>query len=237
MPWWNATGADPQRKDRAVLQKQAVGIFAKEPVAGRVKTRMCPPLSPSQAAALYETSLRETVASMRQGHFDLVLFYAGEAEWFRKAFPELRLRPQQGADLGERMADALQQLLTNHEKAALIGTDSPDLPPALVEEAFAALDGGGLVVIPARDGGYALVGERGHHPEMFRDIPWSTAEVLPATRRRAAELSLRLREVGEWEDLDDLESLQNLMRRSPSSRTAAFARENLGHLFQPLTRP
>ncbi|NIQ93961.1 MAG: glycosyltransferase, partial [Desulfuromonadales bacterium] len=65
------------------MQKQAVGIFAKQPVAGRVKTRMCPPLSPSQAAALYETSLRETVDAMLQANFDLVLFYAGDGDWFR----------------------------------------------------------------------------------------------------------------------------------------------------------
>ncbi|NIQ96486.1 MAG: glycosyltransferase [Desulfuromonadales bacterium] len=216
------------------MQKQAVGIFAKEPVAGRVKTRMCPPLSPSQAAALYETSLRETVASMAAGHFDLVLFCAGEAEWFRGAFPDLPLVAQQGTDLGERMTAALAHLQASYEKTALIGSDSPDLPPVLVEEALAALDGEGVVVIPASDGGYALVGERGHHPEMFRDIPWSTAEVLPASRRRAAECSIALKEVGKWEDLDDLHSLQRLVQRSPASRTAAFAREHLADLLSIL---
>ncbi len=104
----------------------------------------------------------------------------------------------------------------------------------MIEKAFAALDGDGLVVIPARDGGYALVGERGHHPEMFRDIPWSTAEVLSASRHRAAECSIALQEVGKWEDLDDLNSLQRLLQRSPASRTASFAREYLADLLSNL---
>lgn len=218
------------------MQRRAVGIFAKQPAAGRVKTRLCPPLSASQAARLYETSLRETVASMNAGDFDLVLFYAGEADWFRDVFPHLPLVAQQGADLGMRMSAALAHLQAAYERTALIGTDSPDLPPPLVEEALDALDAEGLVVVPAPDGGYALIGERGHHPDMFRDIPWSTPGVLPATRRRAAELSICLREVGEWEDIDDLESLQNLVRRSPSSRTAAFAREHLAHFLQSAAR-
>lgn len=218
----------------ASLKTQVVGVFAKQPVSGRVKTRLCPPLSPCQAAALYETSLRETVGNMADRDFDLVLFYDGDVEWFRTAFPSLRLKRQQGDDLGERMARALQQLQGDYQKTALIGSDSPDLPPAMIEEALAALESDGLVVIPARDGGYILVGEQGHHPGLFREIPWSTAGVLRTTRRRAAEQSLRLEEVGEWEDLDDLSSLQRLLQRSPSSRTATFAREHLADLLSIL---
>lgn len=210
----------------AQLENQVVGIFAKQPLPGRVKTRMCPPLSPSEAALLYETCLVETVMAMTDGDFDLVLFYSGDVEWFRTTFPDLRLISQQGSDLGERMAVALQQLHADYQKAALIGSDSPDLPTAMVEKAFNSLDSDGLVVIPARDGGYVLIAEQGHYPQVFHDVPWSTAEVLTSTRRRAAEHSISLHEIGEWEDLDDLEALQNLLQRSPSSRTATFVREN-----------
>ena len=210
----------------AKLEKKVVGVFAKQPLPGRVKTRMCPLLSPSEAALLYETSLLETIFTMRDGDFDLVLFYTGDVQWFRTAFPDLRLIPQQGSDLGERMATALQQLHADYPKAALIGSDSPDLPTAMVEKAFNSLDSDGLVVIPARDGGYVMIAERGHHPQVFRTVPWSTAEVLTSTRRLAAEHCISLQEVGGWEDLDDVDSLQNLLQRSPSSRTAAFVREN-----------
>jgi len=211
----------------APLRKKALGIFAKEPVAGRVKTRLCPPLSPAQAASLYETSLRETLGAMAGGDFDLVLFYAGDVGWFRKAFAGLRLLPQRGDDLGERMAAALRQLQADYERTALIGSDSPDLPRSLVAEAFLALGRADAVIAPASDGGYVLVGERRHHPELFRDIPWSSPAVLHVTRRRIAEHGIVCRELAPWEDVDDLPSLRRLMRRSPDSATVALARQLL----------
>jgi hypothetical protein len=204
--------------------KVFLGIFAKEPVAGRVKTRLCPPLSPTEAAALYRSCLEETVATMGGAGFELVLIFDGEADYFRHAFPGFRLLPQGEGDLGERMERALRSLLAGgFGAAALIGSDTPDLPVALVEEAFVALRQADVVVAPAGDGGYVLVGERRHVPEIFRDIPWSTAGVLAATRQRAADLEVDFREVGGWEDVDDLASLRRLLVRSPASAAARHA--------------
>jgi hypothetical protein len=161
---------------------------------------------------------------MGEGRFDLVLFHAGEADFFRSAFPGARLLPQGEGDLGERMERALRTLLAGGcEAAALIGSDTPDLPIALVEAAFTALREIDVVVTPARDGGYVLVGERRHVPELFRNIPWSTAGVLAATRQRVADLSIDYREVGGWEDVDDLPSLRRLLARSPDSAAARHA--------------
>lgn len=204
--------------------KADLGVFAKEPVAGRVKTRLCPPLSAAEAAGFYRVCLEETVATMGGAGFDLVLFYDGADDYFHRAFPGLRCIPQGAGDLGERMERALRALLASGSgAAALIGSDTPDLPAALVAEAFTALRQADVVVAPARDGGYVLVGERRHVPELFRDIPWSTAGVLAATRRRAAELKVDCREVGGWEDVDDLPSLQRLLLRSPGSTAARHA--------------
>ena len=204
--------------------KAVLGVFGKEPVAGRVKTRLCPPLSAAEAAALYRSCLKETVAKMGGAGFELVLFFDGNADYFRRAFPGFRLLPQGEGDLGERMERALRTLLVGgSETAALIGSDTPDLPVALVEEAFVALRQADVVVAPAGDGGYVLVGERRHVPELFRDIPWSTAGVLAATRQRAAELEVDFRQVGGWEDVDDLPSLQRLLLRSPGSAAARHA--------------
>lgn len=208
----------------AVGMKAVLGIFAKEPVAGRVKTRLCPPLSAAEAAGLYRSCLDETVAAMGGAGFDLVLFYDGAADYFRRAFPGVRLLPQGEGDLGERMERALRSLLAGGcGAAALIGSDTPDLPVPLVEEAFVALRQADAVVAPAADGGYVLVGERRHAPELFRDIPWSTAGVLAATRRRAAGAAISFREVGGWEDVDDLPSLRRLLARSPASAAARHA--------------
>ncbi len=208
--------------------QRVLGIFAKEPLAGGVKTRMSPPLSAVQAADFYRVCLEETVTRMRGGSFEAVIFYAGDAEFFNRAFPGTRLIPQGEGGLGERMARALAGLLDHGRRAAmLIGSDSPDLPLALVEDAFAALEKNQLVLAPSIDGGYVLIGESCHHPELFCNIPWSTEQVLPLTRSKAAELGLDYRELGHWEDVDDLASLQRLIRRSPNSRTARFARQNL----------
>jgi hypothetical protein len=207
----------------------ALGIFAKEPLPGRVKTRLCPPLTAADAARLYRTCLEETLAAMAGVPAELTLFYDGSVAFFRKHFPRLRLVPQQGDDLGARLDHALQHLLTGGARAAaLIGTDSPDLPPSLVAAAFAALADHDLAVIPAADGGYVLLGARSHRTELFRDIPWSTPQVWPVTRQKAVRLDLSWREVGRWEDLDDLAALQRLIRRSPASSTARLARELLG---------
>jgi rSAM/selenodomain-associated transferase 1 len=204
--------------------KAALGIFAKEPVAGLVKTRLSPPLSPAEAAGLYRTCLEETVAAMSGAGFDPVLFYDGDTGYFRRAFPGIRLLTQGEGDLGARMERALRTLLAGGcEAAALIGSDTPDLPVALVAAAFAALREADVVIAPARDGGYVLIGERRHVPELFRDTPWSTNGVLAATRQRAADLAIDYREVGGWEDVDDLPSLRRLLVRSPASATARHA--------------
>jgi hypothetical protein len=200
-----------------------LGIFAKEPLPGKVKTRLTPPLSAAQAANLYQVSLEETVATMVEGAFKPVIFYAGNRDYFRNAFPGVPLVPQGEGDLGVRMSRALGALLVEGDGAALIGSDSPDLPLILVEDALSALSRVEVVTIPARDGGYVLIGERRHHPELFRQIPWSTAAVLSETRARAQACGLVYREVGEWEDIDDRSSLERLLLRSPGSATARFA--------------
>ena len=208
-------------------QGRALGIFAKEPRPGAVKTRLCPPLKPQEAAALYRESLAETITAMTAGNWRTTIFYAGDPAYFRRSFPDLPLVPQTGADLGARMDAALSHLLARNRAGVLIGTDSPDLPPHLVEEAFAGLAQADLALGPARDGGYVLIGESRHYPQLFSDMPWSTSEVLPATRRRALESGISTIELPVWEDLDDIAALRHLLHRTPSSRTAAFIRQNL----------
>jgi uncharacterized protein len=202
----------------------ALGIFAKEPTPGRVKTRLCPPLSATEAADLYRASLEETVAIMASGPWATTIFYDGSPDFFSASFPGIAFRPQSGADLGSRMARALLELLDSHDGAVLIGSDSPDLPLERVHEAFAALQNHDAVIAPAVDGGYVLIGESRHHPELFQDIPWSTTRVLPRTRQRVRDYGIRLCELATWEDLDDIDSLHRLIARSPLSRTAQYLR-------------
>ena len=215
--------------ERAVPDR-LLGIFVKQPVVGQVKTRLCPPLQPEEAAQLYEVAMQETIERFAAGPIPVVLFYAGSLEYFSEKFPALPSLSQPAGDLGQRMTEAMAALHeTGCQAAALIGSDSPDLPYAQVEAAFALLVEQDVVTIPASDGGYVLVGNSRPCPEIFQDVPWSTAEVLTTTRKRAEQYAISYCESGGWDDVDDRESLLALVARTPESATACFIRQNLQH--------
>jgi rSAM/selenodomain-associated transferase 1 len=209
-----------------------IGLFAKQPVPGQVKTRLTPPLSAEQACQLYLAALRETVAQLRNTAVQLIICYAGQREWFRAAFPGLPLLAQVGDGLGARMSHAVQALFVAGAGPVLLaGSDSPDLPVSLLEEVLAKLPKTDIAVIPCHDGGYALIGMRQPTTELFNGIPWSSARVLAVTRQRCRQLGLRLYETAAWHDLDELEDLRRLVIRSPCSETAGHIVRELGELL------
>lgn len=212
-------------------KKQILGIFAKQPVPGRVKTRLCPPLTAQQAADLYLVSLQETVARTRAlTCCDLAICYSGDRDWFAANFTGVCLVPQYGDGLGERMAQRLSSWLTEgYQAAVLIGSDAPDVPIDWIEQAFRALEGADLVHGPALDGGYYLVGEATHHDQLFSGIAWSTGKVLEQTLATAKSLGLSSKLLPVWDDLDDIAALRRLIERSPHSTTAQWARTVLMH--------
>jgi len=212
----------------AEIRGNFLGIFAKEPVAGEVKTRLTPPLSRDQAAELYRLALHETVARMTRAGFRPTLIFSGCRDYFRRSFPGLPLLPQGKGDLGERLERALSgQLRAGFRKVVVMGSDSPDIPAGLITKAFAFLDREEVVVSPARDGGYVLIGESRHHAELFHGIPWGSDQVLAATRCRAENQGLTLFELESWEDIDDAASLERFLRRSPTSSVALYVRRDL----------
>ncbi len=211
------------RKTQAVL-----GVFAKAPLAGQVKTRLCPPLQPEQAAQLYRTTLDETLRRFSGQSYTLVIFYAGAEDYFATNYPQLPRRPQVGNDLGERMANALQGLLrAGYRQAALIGSDSPDLPLSHVEQAFSALQDSEVVIAPAADGGYVLIGESCHHPQLFEEMPWSCPDLMQQSEQILARQQIVWQQLPGWEDVDDAASLLRLLQRSPESLTASHIRAQL----------
>ncbi len=224
-----STGDEPL----AGSSQGCIGIFAKEPLPGQVKTRLSPPLTPDEAAHFYRICLEETVARLTALPFPLTLFFAGGEAYFRSRFPQVRRVPQASGNLGTRMDRALAHLLAAGRPALLVGSDSPDLPTCRITEAFSALTVADAVAVPALDGGYVLIGERRHHPRLFIDIPWSTPEVLLRTRLRAAEMGLRWRELAPWEDVDDLPSLRRLIERSPATASAGHAGRHLACYLEP----
>ncbi|NLC70100.1 MAG: glycosyltransferase [Desulfuromonadaceae bacterium] len=204
-------------------RRKVLGVFAREPLPGRVKTRLSPPLSAIEAAEFYRLSLQETVDRMSLAGFDPVIFFAGGKDYFRQAFPALLLVEQREGDLGARLDQALAEgFAAGAEALVLIGSDSPDIPVRLVEEAFESLSEAEAVVAPAVDGGYVLIGERRHCPALFREVPWGGARVMEVTRNIARREKVRLAELAEWDDVDDWPSLVRFLRRSPGLASARY---------------
>lgn len=194
--------------------KKALIIFAKRPAPGRVKTRLSPPLSPEQAAELYRCMLLDTLAKAATfSGSEKHIFYEPDelaAAFFTESAPGIACTPQEGEDLGARMANAFRRLLAlGYGRVAIIGTDLPDLPMEYVDEAFGLLESGKADAVfgPSEDGGYYLVAMGELHGELFRDIPWSSGEVLEKSLGKAAEAGVRVSLLPVWHDVDTADDL------------------------------
>jgi rSAM/selenodomain-associated transferase 1 len=188
----------------------ALVIFAKAPVAGVAKTRLIPALGAQGAARLAEKLLNHAVGHALAADFDEVQLCvtpdATHAAFRRLAAQEngrLSFSSQGEGDLGERMDGALTKTLQRHDKVLVIGTDAPGLVPVILRSAASALDSHDVVIVPALDGGYALVGLRQPAPALFSDMAWSTSQVLAETRTRALALGLRYAELTPVPDVDE----------------------------------
>ncbi|HET9939497.1 MAG TPA: TIGR04282 family arsenosugar biosynthesis glycosyltransferase [Candidatus Eisenbacteria bacterium] len=192
--------------------KAAVAILARAPVPGRAKTRLTPPYTPEAAAHVARACLLETLHRFpRAIDVPFTLFLDGDPdpaliETIRAA--GLGLIPQAEGDLGARLAAAFRALRAGSaESVVAIGADSPTLDPARIAEAIAALDECDVVLGPADDGGYYLVGARGDRGGIFDGIPWSTGRTLEVTVERARALGYAVRLLAPHYDIDDAATL------------------------------
>ena len=243
MRWWNgrtlpAVDNSVGKVDNSAVGRifnhsgPVIGLFAKQPVPGQVKTRLTPPLSADQACQLYRTALQEMVIRLLAAGLPLVICYAGRRDWFSKNFPALPLLAQTGDGLGARLSNAVLALFAAGAGPVLMaGSDSPDLPVSLVEEVLVQLQEKDVATIPCQDGGYAVVGMRQPTTKLFDEIPWSTCGVLEATRQRSRQLGLSYYETEAWDDMDEFADLQRLVARSPKSQTARYIVSELKELF------
>ena len=188
-------------------------IMARAPVPGACKTRLIPALGAEGAAALQRRLLRHALSAAAGVPGAALTLHAHpdtDHPLLREWAVEFgaRLRPQQGDDLGERMAHALAAALTEGGPAVLIGCDSPGYTADYLEAAFAALEAGHSMVLgPAVDGGYVLIGLNRVEPSLFRDIPWGGERVAVLTRERAAAAGLRPFELAPLADIDHPEDI------------------------------
>jgi rSAM/selenodomain-associated transferase 1 len=192
----------------------ALLVVAKRPAPGQTKTRLSPPLSPGQAAALYECFLHDTLELMRQvSNARPVIAYlpSGEAAYFSELAPDFELILQEGADLGARLDNALTHYLRlGYQRVAIMNSDSPTLPVACLTGAFEALEDADVVLGPSDDGGYYLIGLKRPAPRLLREVRMSTAHVFDDTLTLAAVERLRVRLLPVWYDVDDAAALGRL---------------------------
>jgi rSAM/selenodomain-associated transferase 1 len=192
---------------------EVVIIFARAPEPGRVKTRLVPALGPHAACALHAACVLDVHARHADHappHREVVLYRAGDpaaAFWGELPGPQ---RDQVGADLGERMAAALGQELLRAPKVVILGADSPTLPPPRLDAAFAALDAVPVVLGPAEDGGYYLLGARDRVPPVFHGPAWGSARVLADTCHMLDAAGLRYKRLEDCFDVDRPEDLERL---------------------------
>lgn len=189
-------------------------VFARFPEPGKTKTRLVSALGAENAARLQESLTRRTLASAhslgiaRHSHLE-VRFAGGDAERMIHLYgSEAQYVPQQGDDLGERLEEAVTTAFAKGtERLIVIGTDCPDLNAEKLNEAFVALDETDVVLGPAEDGGYYLIGMKRCHPALFRDIAWSSERVLEQTVAKARSLNCKVRMLPKLTDVDHPDDL------------------------------
>ncbi len=196
--------------------KAALGIMCKAPQLGRAKSCLAAAVGKAAAAELSACFLRDVAAAIeavpsgyeRRG-FGVYAPAGSEAELRQILPPSFRLLLQVDADFGNVLYGAMRELLAaGHDCVALVNGDSPTLPPRLLVDAIDALrkPGDRLVLGPASDGGYCLIGLKYPHRRLFEDIPWGTETVARLTVQRAAEIGLEVAALEEWYDVDDAET-------------------------------
>ena len=194
-------------------------VIAKEPLAGKVKTRLCPPCTPEQAARIAAAALLDTLdAVARTPARRRVLVFDGDGERWRP--PGFELIAQRGDGLAERLGGAFEDA---GGPALLVGMDTPQLTPQLLRDGLDALARPGVdaVLGPALDGGYWSVGLRSPSPFVFTGVPMSVETTYAAQRARIGTLRLGLYEQPRLRDVDTIDDARAVAALAPGTRFAA----------------
>ena len=203
-----------------------VGVMARAPEPGRVKTRLARSVGELNALRIYEelllrvereiaeSAVSDTTPSVRAHLFVEPAEKVGE---MAQRYPRfLDVQPQCPGDLGKRMRSALESLLDRYEKAALIGVDVPDLNLSHINAASSALEGAAVVFSPSPDGGYSLIGVKKLIPQLFDNIPWSAPDTLRKTLEVCRERGISYAFIEQLTDLDTVEDFTQIKWRPDS---------------------
>jgi uncharacterized protein len=219
----------------------AIVIFAKAPVAGQVKTRLCPPLTPDEAASLHGSlvlDMLERCQSLKGSDRILAGTPSSHHPFFRamEARFKIPVWDQVGDDLGARMAAVFKKALGSpYRSVVVIGTDIPGINGPLLTRAVKSLQEHDVVLGPTVDGGYYLIGMRSAVPDLFENIPWSTDQVYALTEKKIKALGLSLEILPKLRDLDTVEDLDVFIRDANDRQNQAFS-SRTKNVLQELAR-
>ncbi len=238
------------------MRAVAVAIICKTPMAGRSKTRLSPPLRPEECAAISACFIQDLAGIINGLGADTCRGYAvytpaGSEVLLRRLLPGgFGLVLQGEGDLGQRLCKGVGDLLdAGHAGAILLNSDSPTLPRGILQAAVeAVITGDRMVISPAIDGGYTLIGLSRPHPRLFEEIAWSTETVFERTLDRAREIDLPVTLLDRWYDVDDAASYAILeaefdgrrphfsdatrpAQDAPATRAFVHSRRNAGRML------
>ena len=197
-----------------------VALFVRVPVPGRVKTRLASHFGADAACTLYRAMVADILSNITACSYPIYLFHDGKdgselpEGWIAASS---RVIPQEGDSIGARMAAAFERCFADGiDQVVLVGSDIPGLDNRLICEASKSLESHDVAIAPAADGGYCLIAaKRGNYkPDVFRDVPWSSDQVLRATLERCRNGNLAVGLLKTLQDIDTIEDLKAYCRES-----------------------
>jgi uncharacterized protein len=204
-------------------QKKCVLLFVKYPEKGCVKTRLCTELDQQVVATLYQKFILDTLDTLKHLKLPFVICFSPKKE-YKKLYDWLgetyQYIPQIGKDLGEKMSNAFQRSFNQgYEQVILIGSDSPDLPVKIFVKAFDMLASNDIVLGPASDGGYYLIGFQKSQflSSVFKNISWSTPAVFKETEKKIRHAGKTMHLLPIWDDIDTMDDVKNIIKRNQNT--------------------
>lgn len=186
-------------------KRNLVIIFAKDPVAGRVKTRLAKEIGKDKALKVYESLLKKTFKTFEQTKHDVRAYFTPSRDNLKKLLPKrFKLLPQKGRSLGIKMFNAFKDSFKYYRKIILIGVDCPFVNKSLIQKAFASLSKHTIIIGPSKDGGYYLIGLSKPYPSIFKNISWGSNKVLKQTLKQCKLLSTKPYLLKKLYDIDTL---------------------------------
>lgn len=193
--------------------ENALGVFARLPEKGKVKTRLASTMGDEKALAVYTSLLSHTLLTVAQIHAPVTLFYEGGLPALKDRNPAFEYCPQVSGTLTEKLSHAFEVLLAKAGKAVIIGSDCPEISSRILEESFSILNDYDIVLGPATDGGFYLLGCKHIAPQLFDQIEWSSSKVLAQILRNMDDSALSYNLLETLSDIDTEEDWQAFRKR------------------------